>query len=292
MPALRATIIVVPSLFDPPAPESIPDSLHAYAAHLEERDGAPDFERRILAARERDTARFESAPACWDRPFDVALFERQLRRYDTSAPTSREMQVLLCMVKINANEAYGVERARGRVVEQDGMMGWLHRVVLLEETYHTRLLLSARKLFGAPVADAGPPLFLTRTLVSTILSVPDAVARPVTLAAEAVGVATFLRLIGAVRRVFADRPELRDSLEERVVEVLIDEIGHVSFNRLIAPWGTFAALRALLAAVAIGTRGGSPEAEQLGILPLPVRDVWDLDPAKLPEEVRRRAFIA
>jgi hypothetical protein len=279
-------------MFEPPARESIPDSLHAYATYLEARDGAADFEQRTLAARERDTARLEAAPACWEGPFDTALFERQLRRYDTAAPTSREMQLLLCMVKINSNEAYGVERARGRAEEQDGTLGWLHRVVLLEETYHTRLLLSAARLFGVSVAEPAPPMLITRALVHTIVSMPEGVARPVTLAAEAIGIAIFLRMIGAVRRIFADRPELRDALEERVTEVLIDEVGHVSFNRLIATPGTFAALRTLLAAVAVGTRGAFPEADELGILPLPVREAWDVDPGKLPAEVRRRAFVA
>jgi hypothetical protein len=201
------------------------------------------------------------------------------------------MQLLLCMVKINANEAYGVERARA-VRLPEGVLGWLHRVVLLEETYHTRLLLSAARLFGATVTEPSPPILLTRALVHTITSMPDRVARPVTLAGEVIGIATFLRMIGAVRRVFADRPELRDALEERVTEVLIDEVGHVSFNRLIAPPSTFAALRSVLTAVALGTRTGTAEAEELGILPVPVREAWDVDAAKLPDEVRRRAFIA
>ena len=279
-------------MFDPPAPESIPDSLHAYAAYLEERDGEADFQRRTLALRERDTARFEAAPSCWDGPFDAALFQRQLRRYDTGAPTSPEMQLLLCMVKINSNEAYGVERVRDRAAEQDGALGWIHRVVLLEETYHTRLLLSAARLFGVTVAEPAPPVLVTRALVHAIASMPEGVARPVTLAGEAIGIATFLRLIGAVRRVFADRPELRDALEERVTEVLVDEVGHMSFNRLIATPGTFVALRGLLAAVAFGTRGAAPEAEALGILPVPVREAWDVDPGNLPAEVRRRAFVA
>jgi hypothetical protein len=280
-------------LFDPPNPESIPDSLHAYAAYLEERDGAPDFERRILTARERDTARLEASPACWDGPFDTALFERHLRGYDRSAPAPREMQLLLCMVKINANEAYGVERLRdSKPLREDGVVGWLHRVVLLEETYHTRLLLSAARLFGVTVGEPAAPALLTRAIVGTVAAMPGPLARPVTLAGEVIGIATFLRLIGAVRRVFANRPELRDALEERVTEVLVDEIGHMSFNRLVASAGTFAALRGILAAVAFGTRGALAEAEALGIMPVPVREAWNLDTATLPGEVRRRAFIA
>jgi hypothetical protein len=142
------------------------------------------------------------------------------------------------------------------------------------------------------VTEPAPPVLVTRALVNAIASMPEGVARPVTLAAEAIGIATFLRLIGAVRRVFADRPEVRDALEERVTEVLIDEVGHMTFNRLIATPGTFAALRTLLAAVALATRGAAAEAEELGILPLPVREAWDFDPDRLPAEVRRRAFIA
>lgn len=103
---------------------------------------------------------------------------------------------------------------------------------------------------------------------------------------------TFLRTIGAVRRVLRDRPVLRDAMEERVTEVLVDEIGHLSFNRLAARPSTFAALRAVVPAVALGTRGAMREAELLGILPVPLREVWSFDADTLPDEVRRRAFIA
>ncbi len=89
-----------------------------------------------------------------------------------------------------------------------------------------------------------------------------------------------------------DRPELRDAMEARLTEVLIDELGHLSFNRLAARAGTFAALRAIVPAVAMATRGALPEAEQLGILPVPIADAWRFDPDELPDEVRRRAFIA
>ncbi len=282
----------MPSLFEPPAPESVQGELRAYAAYLEQHDGAPDFERRTLSARERETVRFERAPTCYDGPFDDALFERQLRRYDDAVPTSPEMQLLLCLVKVNANEAYGVERVLARPLPEKGIAAWLHHVVLLEEGYHTRLLLSSARLFGVRVAETAPPVAITRTLVAGIASLPDVVARPVTLAAEAIGIATFLRAIGAVRRVFASRPALRDALEERIARVLVDEIGHLSFHRLIARPGTFGALHALLPAVALGTRGALREAELLGILPVPVREAWSLDVRKLPDEVRRQAFVA
>jgi hypothetical protein len=118
------------------------------------------------------------------------------------------------------------------------------------------------------------------------------VPRPIVFGGEILGILTLLRLVGAVRRVFADRPEIRDALEERVTEVLIDEVGHVSYNRLLSGAGTFVALRPLLRVLALGTRGALPEAEALGVFPIPAADMLSLDVGALPDEVRRRAFVA
>ena len=63
-------------------------------------------------------------------------------------------------------------------------------------------------------------------------------------------------------------------------------------NRLLAAPRTFTALRPLLSLFAVGTRGALPEAESLGILPIPLREALSFDVGVLPEEVRRRAFVA
>jgi len=81
-------------------------------------------------------------------------------------------------------------------------------------------------------------------------------------------------------------------MEERATEVLIDEVGHLSFNRLAARRGTFVAVRGIVPALALGTRGAMREGEALGILPTPLHEIWNLDLRTLPEDVRRRAFIA
>ena len=156
--------------------------------------------------------------------------------------------------------------------------------MLLEEGYHTRLLLSATSLFGVRVTEAAQPVAATRAIVAGIAELPEVASRPVTLAGEIIGILTFLRLAGAVRRVFRDHPEVRDALEERVTEVLIDEVGHMSLNRLLAATGTFAALRAVLPLVALGTRGALPEADSLGISRSPSgrrsASTWEPSPRK------------
>src|SRR5262249_27177400 len=147
-------------------------------------------------------------------------------------------------------------------------------------------------IFGVRATEAALPAATTRAIVAGIADLPEVASRPITLAGEILGIVTLLRLVGAVRRVFGEHAEVRDALEERVTEVLIDEVGHLSLNRLLAGPGTFSALRPLLPLLALGTRGALPEAESLGILPIPVREALSFDVRALPEEVRHRAFVA
>jgi hypothetical protein len=203
-----------------------------------------------------------------------------------------EVALLLVFVKINSNEAYGVERVRHRFARGDDLGAQLLRFMLLEEGYHTRLLLSAAALFGLRIREPVLPARIVRAITAGIAELPDVASRPVLLTSEIVAIVTFLRLIGAVRRVFRAHPAVRDALEERVTEVLIDEVGHLSLNRLLAFPSTFAAVRGLLPIITLGTHGALPEAEVLRILPIPVREVASFELRTLPEEVRRRAFIA
>jgi hypothetical protein len=280
------------SVFRPVPAPARREQLEAYGAFLRERDGEPDFERRTLSRREPSAQAFEGTSLRYDRPFATAIFEAQHRRYDRRRPTPDEVALLLVFVKINSNEAYGVERVTRKPPRGDDLAARLERLVLLEESYHTRLLLSATAHFGVRVTEPAPPAPTTRAIVAAIAGLPETASRPVTLVGEILGILAFLRLVGAVRRVFRDHAAIRDALEERVTEVLIDEVGHMSLNRLLAAPGTFLALRALLPLVAMGTRGALPEAESLGILPVPPREAVSFDASDLPAEIRRRAFIA
>jgi len=65
------------AIVDPPPADSVQEQLDAYAAYLAQRDGAPNIEARTLTRREAEMARLESANACYEGPFDHALFARQ-----------------------------------------------------------------------------------------------------------------------------------------------------------------------------------------------------------------------
>jgi hypothetical protein len=131
-----------------------------------------------------------------------------------------------------------------------------------------------------------------KVLVSGVAYAPTFIMHPLAMAAEMMGVASFNRLLRATRTTLAHQPEVRDALEERVMEVITDEVGHMSYNRLrIGPVG-MAAVRMLIPPLLVAFRNTLPELDRLCGGPLTLREVADLSFAELPETARRNAFVA
>jgi hypothetical protein len=139
-----------------------------------------------------------------------------------------------------------------------------------------------------------PPATL-RAFISAVAVAPEAIARPLTLAGEIMGTLLFVNMLESARRHLAHDPELRDAFEERIVDVLIDEIGHISYNRMHMSTICLAQTRALVPFVVGGLSSAAPELVRLGLLPRhPCRSIVALlrEPAQLPECVRKQAFFA
>ena len=277
--------------FSPVSRSARPAILRDYRAYLQARDGLVDATARTLSKREAGMQPFLVAG---DRWMDRELFERQYARFDPKRDTPPETLLLLALVKVNAAEAYGVHQTidgaleRARRSDDDTEL-----VLLVEEFYHTKILLSAARLYGIDVPAPARPHFALRALVSSIATLPDFLARPLTLAGEMMGVLVFLKLLDAARTVLSDAPCVRDAVEERLVEILIDEIGHVSFQRLSMGRAGLALTKALLPIVALGLSSSIPEVRALGAIPdTPVEGITALAQRGLPETVRRNAFFA
>jgi hypothetical protein len=198
-------------------------------------------------------------------------------------------------VKINAAEAYGVnaayDRTYRRAVKNEDAC---ELMILVEETYHTRILVSTALSYGIEIKAAYKPPTALRSLIGTIANSPTAFARPLTLAAEVLAVLMFTNLLEKARVVLRHDPELRDSVEERLCEIITDEIGHMSYNRsCIGPFGMMQA-RAILPMVAIGLSGVFPEMNALGTMSSASSgEVAALSTGtRLPEQVLRSAFIS
>jgi len=261
-----------------------------YRSFLHARDGEVDLEKRTLSRREKDMGRFLIRGR---REIDHDLFESQYIRFDPKKKTSNEELLLLSLVKVNAAESYGVAQTiEPALAAAASGADDTELVLLVEEFYHTKILLSAACLYGLEVGAAAEPHVGLRALVASIASLPQTLARPLTLAGEIMGVLTFLELLDVARRVLAHAPEVRDAVEERLCEILIDELGHVSFQRLcMGPIGLLQA-KALLPMVAFGLKGAIPEVSALGArFSSPLARIDALAADDLPETVRKRAFI-
>ena len=265
-----------------------------YRAFLADRDGEVDFNRRTLARREARMAKYE-LPLPRLRSINEEAFTLQYGRFDAKRRSTPEMLLLLALVKVNAAEAFGVSKTFGKMMKRalrddDD----LEPLLLIEETYHTRILLSSAKLYGLEVNAPYVPPSALRILIGGIANTPEGISRPLTLAGEVLGTLLFANLLTVARKVLAHDPELADSIEERIIEVLVDELGHISFNRMcLGPLG-LAQARLLLPLVARSMAGFSPELQALGAMPNnPLSDLPKIaDPARLPEVVRSQAFFA
>jgi hypothetical protein len=279
--------------FRPVAREARRESLAAYQTFLAARDGVVDLEKRQLSLREEGMARFER-PLSRIRELDRELFAKQYDSFDARTEMPAELLLLLTLVKINAAEAYGVNAGYERTIrraihEDDGC----ELMVMVEETYHTRILVSTALSYGIEVKSAYRPPTALRALITTIVKTPMAVGRPLTLAAEVLAVLMFLNLLEKSRVVLRHDPELRDSVQERLCEILTDEIGHMSYNRAYLGRAGMMQARAVLPLVALGLSGAFPEMTALGTMSAASGDeVASLATGRrIPEQVVRSAFI-
>jgi hypothetical protein len=281
-------------IFRPIPAEARRESLAAYQKFLVARDGAMNLEKRQLSHREERMGRYES-PLSRVREMDRELFTSQYADFDAKVEMPPELLLLLALVKINAAEAFGVEasyeKVLRRAVKNDDTC---ELMLLIEETYHTRILLSTSLSYGIEVKAPYKPPAALRTLIGAIGASPMVIARPLTLASEVLAILLFLNLLEKSRVVLRHDPELRDSVEERLGEIITDEIGHMSFNRAcMGPLG-IAQARMLLPLVAIGISGAFPELNALGTMSSASDgEVQSLASGKrLPEHVVRSAFIS
>lgn len=261
--------------------------VQAYEDYLRTNDGEPLPDGRSFSRREVAMDRLERQQVRYRGPVDEALFDAAYHQRSPAADTPRELLLLLTFVKINAQEAFAVETVTR--VKRD--ISAVERRILTQENYHTRLLVGAADLYGVPRPGPLPPLPILRVLINGIARTPAPIMHTLSLAAEILGVASFLRLLKVTRLTLKDQPELRDALEERLMQVCVDEVGHLNFNRLkVGPVGMVVAQR-LLPLLVIGFRGTLPEMDRLAG-PLTLEEVAGLSFDQLPEAARRQAFMA
>jgi hypothetical protein len=288
-----APVTLRPSFHGPVADFPRDDLLRAYREFLTRRNGTLDFTQGF-SRREEWLREAEGWTSEFRGQVDGEAFNRAYASFDAVKELSLPMVALLTFVKANAGEAYGVEvltRKRKKLHESPVLFRQMERLLAYEETYHTRILIGATQHFGVRVEGAWEPPLRLRVLIGTLAHVPGLFFHPVLLAAEISGVFAFNWMLRRVGEVFRDQPQVRESMEQRLIEILVDEVGHIAFNRLaVGPVGLGAARR-MAGLVLRGVTGTTPEYVALGMDENELRKLEGFDLHHLPEEVRRRAWF-
>jgi hypothetical protein len=267
--------------------------LQEYQQYLVDRDGEMNLRARTLSRREETTKRYETPPTIV-REMNGTKFREQYVSFDKRKAVPPEMLLLLALVKVNAAEAYGVarnfQRSMDRALKNDDES---ELRILLEEGYHTRILLSSANRYGIEVSEPYRPPSALRVLIGGIATAPMAIARPLILAAEIIATLMFAKLLNVSQQVLKGDPETRDAVSERVVEICTDERGHISYNRMHMGPAELAQTRLILPIMARIMSTVFPEMVSIGAYPLDVmQELPLLDPKRLPECVRQQSFVA
>lgn len=279
------------SFFSSTPPESEQDTLlNAYQDHLIARNGR-GFDKR----EDRMAEHFDQTDVRASIHVDEGRFNRNYGAFKEKEIPLEEV-ALLAFVKINAGDAYGVEvtsKARAHLMARDEPKYRVEKVIAEEENFHTRLLLGATLHFeGLTVGDAWQPAFPLRLLIGGLARFPEWMFHPVLLGSEVSGVYAFNWLLNRVQTLFKDDPQVRESMEKRLIDILIDEIGHIAYNRIVIserglPWA-----KRLAGLVTDGQRQMTPEMVALGFDKNVIRAVDNFDYEQLPAVVKENAFFA
>lgn len=257
------------------------------------RDGAPDLPTRSLARREAFFARLRATPAPrWDgAPIDAEAFTRWHRG---SRPLTEAPPLIAWLVKVaraNEGEGWGVDY----LLDRGGFDGLGAGGALqprdfadLEETYHTRIMREIVALFGLGYTLRRPPLAIQQS-VKLMARLPRQASYMLLLAGELMGTVAFAQLARQGEALLDGHPAVAARVRELLDEILVDEVGHVTFLLgSMRGWQLALIRRLALLYAATSRRGYSNDAGDAAAMRDGIRH-YSL--AIMPERVLRRAFV-
>jgi hypothetical protein len=283
-----------PRLFAPLPAEHRRRLGEEFLAFVAARDGQPDLAQRTLARREawfEETTR-QPAPPWRGEPVDPTAFgawhrgERPLRE----APPLVIWLVLVA--RANEGEAWGVDY----LLERGGFQGLGRGGRLrprdyadLEETYHTRILRSVVQLFGVDFTLRLPPRPVQQS-VKFMAYAPERLSFTLLGAGELMGTVAFLDLARRGDRLLADHPDVAARVRALFDEILIDEIGHVTYLLGTMTRWQLALVRRIATGYQAFLHRGYGRDYRETVVPI-IAGIRNYSLGLFPERVLRRAFV-
>ena len=250
--------------FRPLSDEERQREYEGYLAHLRARDGELDFSRRLLPVREARQRGLEANPIRWRGELDRDAFYQHFHRVGKPELDAKTLWILTIAVA-NEGERFGAEgemRRFDRMGPHRADPIKLYHVV--QEAYHTRLLLEACRCLGLDGLTLMKPRWLHRVIIHAMTYLPDSLRYTFILCGEIVG-ATVFRLMHETCRFFPESPEVEARLRGILDEIVHDEALHVAFCRSRLSRRSLRVARALMPIVISVLMRQLPQLKALGI---------------------------
>ena len=217
-----------------PLPEAqrrrIADDFIAFALA---RDGEPDVRRRTLARREAFFNALTDKPApMWGGPaVDGAEFAAWHRGNRSLADAPPLLAWLVKVARANEGEGWGVDY----LLDRGGFDGLGNGGRLqprdfadLEETYHTRIMREIVRMFSLDYELRIPPQVVQQS-VKLMARLPRQASYMLLLAGELMGTVAFAHMARQGEKLLAGQAAVGERVRALLDEILIDEVGHVTF---------------------------------------------------------------
>lgn len=202
----------------------------AYLRYLKQEDGDIDIANKSLSKREDRVADFKLKLET-EKSDSVPL--EKIHQYMHSTPPDsldKRLLWLLIAAKANRGEKYGADKKiddlRNEGVNNPPDVG---QYILMEEQYHTKILVGACQICGLDIEIPDPPKIL-KLVINQMLKLPKLPSDFLIFLGEVVGVHTFQLMLDNTK-FFSDDPRLEQNLKSLVSEILNDEVGHVVYCR-------------------------------------------------------------
>jgi hypothetical protein len=213
------------------------EQLDGYREFLRRRDGAMSFEAGTLSEREAYFAELDTQSVVWEGDADIDGFYQHLHKVGRPELDPRTTW-LLAVAKANQMESFGVEgelqkwRLRGYAGEDEIVL-----YDLLEEHYHTRILIEVCRTAGLGAVRLGRPDAFIRGMIYIMQRFPDQLRYIPVTCGEVMACVVFQTLLENCH-LFSQEPAVRARLESLCREILTDETGHVLYCRAhLSPTG-------------------------------------------------------
>ncbi len=283
-----------PKLFTPlpaAARHRIADDYIAFALA---RDGEPNVKQRTLARREAFFRELAERPApAWDgEPIGQADFTRW---HVGERPLLEAPPLIVWLVRIaraQEGEGWGVEY----LLDRGGFDGLGQRGRLrprdfadLEEVYHTRIMHEVVRLFGVDFKLRVPPWSIQQP-VKLMAHLPQRASYLLLLAGELMGTVAFCMLATKGERLLTGHPSVQERVRLLLDEILVDEIGHVTFLLGSMTAWELAIIRQLAVMFSNFSRRGYYGDDLREVMEMQ-EGIRNYSLAIFPERVLRRAFV-